>query len=207
MNLWLMRHCEPTPGLPMDGSRPLTENGVKQAQDMAAFLVADIGRVDYVVTSPFMRTAQTAQIMGKALGAPVIAGTTALQPDGNPQDAWKEIMRLAVDSKDVLVVSHHELLGPLMFWLLGLSGTDKQIRMEWGAIAHLKGAALSMAQSMCLHWMVSPKLVLREEEAEVIEAARDLVESLAVPMGEDALVRIRPVSDLEDGSQLWQVIA
>jgi phosphohistidine phosphatase len=204
MNLWLMRHCAPEPGLPMDGSRPLTDNGVKQAEDMAAFLVADIGRVDYVVTSPFMRTAQTAQVMGKALGAPVIAASTALQPDGNPADAWKEIMRLAVDSKDVLVVSHHELLGPLMFWLLGLTGTDKQIRMEWGAIAHLKGAA----QSMCLHWMVSPKLVLREEEAEVIEAARELVESLPdVPMGEEALVRIRPISDLEDGGQLWQVTA
>ena len=55
MNLYLQRHCKPTPGHPMDGSRSLTPEGVKQAQGMAAWMVKHIGRVDYVVTSPFNR--------------------------------------------------------------------------------------------------------------------------------------------------------
>ena len=203
MNLFLMRHCQPTPGMPMDGSRSLTPEGVAQAQQMAAFLVNDIGRVDYVVTSPFNRAAETAEIVGEALGAVTIASSTALQPDGNPKDAWAEVMRLAVDSKDVLVVSHDPLINALLFWLIGLDGTKDQVRFDHGSIAHLKGDA----QSMRLHWFITPKLVEREQAAgEVVEAYKDLMESVGgIEMGEEATVKIRPISDLEDGGQLWQV--
>src|SRR3984957_8011118 len=172
VNLYLMRHCEPTPGVPMDGSRSLTPAGVKQAEQMAAWLVAEIGRVDYVVTSPFARASETAEVMGKALGAPVIASTSALQPDGKSEAAWNEIKRLAVDSTDVLIVGHHPSLSALMLWLMGLDSAGDEIRSPHGSIAELVGAGRGR---MVLRWLGSPALFLREEETAVVEAARALV--------------------------------
>ncbi len=170
--LWLMRHAEPTPGLPMDGSRTLTADGIKQAEQQAAFLVREIGRVDYVVTSDFARALETAAIMAKALGAQTVASSRMLEPDGKPAEMWAEIERLAMDSKDVLVVGHDPSVNALLFWLIGIEGTKDEIRFDWGSIAHLKGTA----QAMRLHWFVTPSLVARDHDEEaVLEAARALV--------------------------------
>lgn len=176
MNLYLCRHCEPTPGLPMDGSRSLTDVGVKQAEQQAAFLVREIGRVDYTVTSDFARALETASIMAKALGSPTIASSKCLEPDGTPAEMWKEIARLALDSKDVLVVGHDPSINALLFWLLGIEAEEgidgtEMIRFDHGSIAHLRGNV----ESMRLHWFVTPSLVARDQDEEaVLEAARVL---------------------------------
>lgn len=173
-NLYLMRHCQPTPGLPMDGSRPLTAEGVKQAGQMATWLVGQIGRVDYVVTSPFLRASQTAQIMGDALGAPVVASTSALQPEGEPEEMWKEIVRLAVDSKDVLVIGHDPSINELLGWLCNAEWLS--IRLEHGSVAWLRVTG----KAGKLQYLVTPAIVgTDQDEADVLEAARALVESLA----------------------------
>jgi phosphohistidine phosphatase len=174
--LWLMRHCEPKTGLPMDGARSLTANGVKQAEQQAAFMVREIGRVDYVVTSDFARAMETAAIMAKALGSQPMATSRLLEPNGTPAEMWAEVERLALDSQDVLVVGHDPSINALLFWLLGMeidTGDDAtgMIRFDHGSIAHLKGET----ESMRLHWFVTPSLVARDEDEEaVLEAARAL---------------------------------
>lgn len=174
MKLYLMRHCEPTRGLPMDGTRSLVADGVKQAEDMAAWLAREIGRVDYVVSSDFARAAETAAIMGKTLGASVVAQTAMLQPDKSPAQAWDDVMRLAMQSKTVLVVTHDPLINSLLFWLMGIEdGSVEEVRFDWGSIAYLKGDA----ESMRLFWFVTPSLVLADRE--IIDAAEGLAASLA----------------------------
>ena len=172
MNLYLMRHCEPVPGHPNNAERALTEDGLKQADDMGAWLAGHIGRVDIVITSPFMRAMQTAQAMGKALGAH-LADTRMLQPDGKPDDMWKEIERLAQQSKDVLVVGHDPSLNALICWLQGNDLGDEngtaQVRLDWGAIAMMK----TKESTGTLQWLVTPLIVLAQKE--IVEAARELV--------------------------------
>ena len=173
MKLYLMRHAEPTPGHPMDATRQLTADGKKQAAQMAAFLVRDIGRVDIVISSPFARTMETAEIMADALGS-YVASTRLLEPDAEPPEAWKEIERLAQESQHVLLVGHDPSINLLLAWLIN----GGSIRFEHGAIAHvsLKTMDRDTHEQIIgrLHWFVDPKLVGREEEAsEVIEAARE----------------------------------
>ena len=163
----------------MDGTRQLTEAGIAQAKEMAAFLVREIGRVDIVITSPFARALETAQIMAPALGSH-IADTRMLQPDGEPQAMWDEITRLAQQSKDVLVVGHDPSINTFLCWLMGAEPRDdtdgtQSIRFEHGSIAHLK---VDDDGSGVLHWFVTPKLIARDEEKEVIEAARALAEAI-----------------------------
>ena len=204
MKLWLMRHAQPTPGHPMDGARTLTDVGKKQASDMGEWLRSIHGRVDIVICSPFARGLDTAKIMADKLGSHV-ADTRLLEPDGKPEEIWKEIERLAQQSKDVLVVGHDPSINALLMWLLGVDGGVPEVRFEHGAIAHVS----LKNKPATLKWLIDPKLVIKEEDAELEEAALQLFESFEMtqtfPPGKQALVKINPVSELEDGGYLWQV--
>ncbi len=184
MKLYLQRHCEPVPGHPMDSTRGLNADGRIEATQMAQWLKDDIGRVDIVVSSPFDRCRQTAEIMADALGADVVTTTLLaeeLDPEQiDPQKIWEEVQRIAQQSEHVLIVTHHEILLPFVNWLIG----GGLMRFEWGSIAHVKSQT-SVLEAFprvcgCLHWFVSPKLVEKElGEQEVAEAARELVASIA----------------------------
>lgn len=178
MKLYLQRHAEPVPGHPMDATRQLTEAGKKQAAQMAAFLVADIGRVDIVISSPFARALETAEIMADALGS-YVTTTRMLEPDAKPEDAWKEIERLGQQSQHVLIVGHDPSINLLLAWLIN----GGSIRFEHGAIAHVSQQTMDRdthEQVVArLHWFVDPKLVGKEiEAAAIIEAARDLADAM-----------------------------
>lgn len=168
-----MRHAHPVNGPPMDGERPLTAKGKKQAATMADFLVREIGRVDIVITSPFVRAMQTAEIIADALGSH-IADTRMLEPDGKPEEMWAEIERLAQVSEHVLVVGHMPSINALHSWLI----SGGSIRFEHGAISHIKTVKREDPPQVIgtLHYFVEPKLVEKDEqEEEVLEALRDLV--------------------------------
>ena len=206
-HLWLMRHCEPKHGHPMDGTRPLTDDGRKNAHAMAEWFRENWGRVDIVITSPFARAAQTAHIMADELGSHV-ADTRCLEPDGVPEEAWAEIERLAQQSKDVLVVAHDPLINTLLMWILGLKAGVPEVRFEWGAIAHVRFKAKpeeGIKVENTLAWLVDPKLVLKEEHKELEEAALALTESFLPEDGASVNVSMRLVSDLEDGGALVQI--
>ena len=180
MKIYLMRHCTAEPGHPMDSSRKLTSVGRKEAAQMAAFLVADIGRVDIVISSPFARAIETAEIMADALGS-YVATTTLLEPDAKPPDAWAEIERIGQQSQYVLIVGHDPSINLLLAWLIN----GGSIRFEWGAIAHVAQKTMHRGTHdhvvARLHWFVDPKLMGKEEaDAEVIEAARALADEMQI---------------------------
>ncbi len=176
-NLFLMRHTQPVNGHPADGTRPLKPEGEQQAKDMGAWLAGHIGRVDIVICSPFVRAKQTADVMAAALGCHV-ADTRMLQPDGQPDEMWAEIMRLAQASKDVLVVGHDPSLNGLMAWLMYGDEEAKDelnplnIRLEWGTVAWMK----TKDDVGALQWLVTPQIALAFKD--VVEAAQEFAASL-----------------------------
>ncbi|HXI42318.1 MAG TPA: histidine phosphatase family protein [Bryobacteraceae bacterium] len=176
MNLYVARHSRPVNGHPLDATRSLMADGKKEAAAVAGWLTKLIGRVDIVIASPFTRTQEQAEIMAESLGAHV-AGTVMLQPDKDPVEAWKEIERLAQQSKDVLVVGHDPNLNKLILWLMGLTGGPDELRMDWGAVAYLKVKTGDGDPEGVLQWLVTPALVQRDpSEDELLEAARGLTD-------------------------------
>lgn len=181
MNLYLMRHCIPAPGAKNDPARGLTTDGKEQAEDMATFMVRQVGRVDIVISSPFVRAVETAKVMGSALGAHVVT-TKELEPDSKPKEAWDEIKRLAQASKEVLVVGHHPDIGHLIDMLAGAAGISHAF--------HHGSIALVDPEAPILFWLVDHTMVKREsyidaEEAGIIadllemaDAGMDLAEAL-----------------------------
>ena len=72
MNLYLLRHgiaVEPgTPGFAHDADRALTPEGERKLGKIAEAMEAMELRFDRVLSSPYLRARQTAEIIAKALG-------------------------------------------------------------------------------------------------------------------------------------------
>jgi phosphohistidine phosphatase len=190
MNLYLMRHADTYDGEQMDASRRLTPQGIEDAGEMAYFLADQIGRVDIVISSPFVRTMQTAEIAAEALGS-YVASTTALEPDGLPVQAWKEIVRLAQASGDVLIVGHGPALKELVAWLMMAhyqdGDGDAGIKFGYGAVAMMETTPAVDVGSYVgdtlavLRWFVTQGIVERDKAAAAVaEAANQFLEAIEI---------------------------
>lgn len=130
--LWLLRHAEAADGVP-DDERPLTEQGIRQA-DAAGAALARLGvHIDVCLSSPKLRALQTAQRACAPLGIEVtVEGALA----GEPID----VEDLTAGLGDVLLVGHDPSFSMLLHDLTGA-----QARMRKGGLAAVnKGELMSL---------------------------------------------------------------
>jgi phosphohistidine phosphatase len=162
-----MRHGEAESGPRNDPTRQLTATGKREVFLMGEFMVRTHGTVDAIITSYFDRARDTAKIMAESLGCQVIHETPWLEPNADPVKAWKEIQRLSAGKDHALVVTHHPLICTLLETICGAKTND--VKFHYAAIAHVHDGLL--------RWFVDPKLIARDEEDAVIEAALKVLES------------------------------
>jgi len=120
--LWLLRHAEAVDGTP-DDERPLTERGIMQAQDAGRALAALGITLEACLSSPKVRTLQTAQYACAPLGVEV---TVDPRLGGEPFDP----LDLAAGMGDVLLVGHDPSFSLTLHDLTGA-----QARMKKGGLA------------------------------------------------------------------------
>jgi phosphohistidine phosphatase len=130
--LWLLRHAEAADGLP-DDERPLTERGVRQAQD-AGHALERLGiTIDACLSSPKLRALQTAQYACAPLGVEV---TVERRLSGEPFDPLDLVAGLG----EVLLVGHDP-----SFTLTLHNLTGAQARMRKGGLAAVnKGELITL---------------------------------------------------------------
>ncbi len=161
MNLFLLRHglaVEQTiPGFRLDSDRPLTLEGRKKISRLATVL----GRVeisfDLILASPYVRAAQTAEIIAEKLGMPQkLEMSKDLVPGGAAKLLLEELNgRRHLD--DVLLVGHE----PDMSRLISLLVTGKlglALELKKGGLCKLEVAALGYRRCATLQWLLAPKL-------------------------------------------------
>ena len=120
--LWLLRHGEAADGEP-DDERPLTHNGIAQAE-AAGRALAHLGEeIDACLSSPKRRALQTAELACEPLGVQVTAEPALA---GQPFDVRELIAGLG----DVLLVGHDPTFSLLLHDLTGA-----QARMKKGSLA------------------------------------------------------------------------
>jgi phosphohistidine phosphatase len=130
--LWLLRHAEAADGLP-DDERPLTERGVRQAQDAGHSLERLGVRIDACLSSPKLRAVQTAQFACAPLGVEV---TVEPRLSGEPFDPLDLVAGLG----EVLLVGHDP-----SFTLILHDLTGAQARMRKGGLAGInKGELITL---------------------------------------------------------------
>ena len=161
MFLYLVRHGiavdRTDPKCPPDPERPLTARGVQKTR-AAALGLRELGaKPDAILTSPYVRAAQTAEIFAEALSFPPekIRVSEFLKPGDNPAETIREIARLR--AKEVACFGHAPHLDMLIAHLSGA-------RTAFTELKKAGAACLEQASSQGrweLRWILPPKM-LRE---------------------------------------------
>ena len=150
MDLILWRHAEAQVQREgqSDLERALTPKGERQAQRMAEWLNQRIAHSTRILSSPALRTQQTAKALGKRFKT-----VPALAPD-TPPEAVLKAARWPQASEPVLVVGHQPTLGLVAAQLL--TGQAQPWQMKKGAVWWLRSRERDGAVLVVLQAVLSP---------------------------------------------------
>jgi phosphohistidine phosphatase len=137
--LVFVRHAIAIPREEFDGpdaDRPLTKKGIAKARKVIPRLL-DLYQPTRLVTSPYLRARDTANLILSAPSAPPLTLETceAITPDCSWEDWRKELARLKFTSSDIaFVVGHEPNLGVLIARHLGLTEAQPLKKAGFAAI-------------------------------------------------------------------------
>lgn len=134
MRLFLLRHGTAEERDPDGSDRPdrrLVDKGVEQAR-LAGALLSRLGRLDRVLSSPYVRARETAQVALEAFGAGVakveLTLSGALEPDATVEAALAAIVTSTSASERALAVGHEPLLTEVAAELIGDAAASIDLR-------------------------------------------------------------------------------
>ena len=161
MNLCLLRHGlavdRSKPGYKKDADRPLTPKGKQRLWRVAEAMEEMELDFDAIITSPFLRATQTADIIAEALELrKKLSITEHLTPNGNPKLLLEHINQIKPAARDVLIVGHEPYLSQLI-GLLVAGNTNALIDLKKGALCKLEIETLRCGRCATLAWLLSPK--------------------------------------------------
>jgi phosphohistidine phosphatase len=160
MNLFIMRHgvaAEPgTAGIKHDAERPLTREGEEKTRGSVKGMQALGLTFDAILSSPYLRARQTAELLAKGLSLErKLEFTEQLQPEGNAKKLV-DLLRHRRSTENVLLVGHEPNLSQLISILVsGETGFD--VIMKKGALCKLNVASLRAGRCAALEWLLTSK--------------------------------------------------
>ena len=161
LELYLIRHgvaAERGEEYPDDSKRPLTGTGMTRLRQEARALNALKVGFDVIITSPLLRTKQTAEIIAGTLKEkPQVVTSDSLAPAGTPAGVMQEIARHARKAR-VALVGHEPNLGELAARLIG---ARSPIEFKKGAICRIDFEILPPKSLGQLQWFVTPRMLRR----------------------------------------------
>lgn len=161
MILYVLRHAiaeEPRPGQ-SDSTRQLTETGRSRCRRVLAHAKRVKVLPQNILTSPYDRAAQTAEIAKAELGfGRELITSNALLPFVSVQDLWNVIRDYAVGG-DVMVVGHNPQLSMLVVWLLG--GRADALWLKKSGLVALDIGGAGPHPRAELSWLLTPGSVGR----------------------------------------------
>ena len=159
MQVYLLRHGiaeNGKPGSP-DSTRALVPEGKKKLKEVLSAARSAGAKPTLVLTSPFRRALETAEIAITSLGLKKddLVQTQSLLPMSDVGDAWEEI-RVYKDEAALLLVGHEPLFGRLFAYLLG--EPDLLVDFKKGALARIDLDSFGAQPKGVLRWFIPPKL-------------------------------------------------
>lgn len=162
MKIYLIRHSNAvdpgTPGYEDDSLRPLTEKGRDKMKDIASALKELDVKPDLIVSSPYIRAQQTAEILAKVLKyKQELAFSEALVPMGNADNIIGEINeKYSVD--ELVLVGHEPCLSVLIGTLIA-GNPELTINLKNGGVCCLSSDDLHTERKAVLEWLLTPKIL------------------------------------------------
>jgi phosphohistidine phosphatase len=159
LELYLIRHgvaAERGPEYPDDSKRPLTNRGIADLRIEAKGLSALGVTFDLVISSPLVRTRQTADIIVEPLqGKPSVITSDALAPAGTPAAVIQEIGKHHRKAR-IALVGHEPNIGELAARLIG---ARSPIEFKKGAVCRIDFDVLPPKGIGALRWLLPPKVL------------------------------------------------
>jgi phosphohistidine phosphatase len=139
-----------------DHERPLTAEGRARMEENAAGLRAVLPELDLIGTSPFVRAAQTAEVLATAYGEVQVVDVPALAAGGAPDEihAWLSRRREA----RIAIIGHEPDLGRLIAWFLS-GEPEPACGLKKGGACLLRFADAPAPARAELRWFLPPKLL------------------------------------------------
>lgn len=159
MNIALIRHgiAEDPSGIANDADRALTGRGRRKMAIAARGLASVLPEPDAIVTSPYRRARDTADILaGVWSEAPILTRST-LCP-GHPPETCFDILTECGDARLVVIVGHAP--GLEQWAALALTGSrDTFLGLRKGGAALLTFGSEPGAGGACLTWLLPPRVL------------------------------------------------
>jgi phosphohistidine phosphatase len=161
MNLYLLRHglaVELGPHtLAKDSERLLTPKGMRKMREVGQAIDGLGLEFDLILSSPYLRARQTAEIVARTLKAEKkLQFTDALTPGAKAKEVIVQINATSPKPESVLLVGHEPFLSELISLLLsGDSGLP--ITLKKGGLCSLAVDSLKAGRCATLEWLLTPK--------------------------------------------------
>ncbi len=158
MLIFILRHAIAEDAAPggRDSDRALTSEGRDKLRSVLKRASKAIETPSLILSSPYVRARQTAEIAASALGyTESIVNTGALTPDAAPHQVWEEI-RTHRDAERILLASHEPLVSQLVSYLLGAPAL--QVEMKKAALVCIEIVTFRGEPRGVLKWMLTPKV-------------------------------------------------
>ena len=159
LELYLIRHgvaAERGSDYPDDSKRPLTNDGIAKLRREAKALVALGVDFDQIISSPLVRTKQTADVFAQILPSnPSVAMSDALAPAGTPTAVFQELSKHMRKGR-IALVGHEPNIGELAARLIG---ARHAIEFKKGAICRIDFEVLPPKGQGMLCWFVTPRIL------------------------------------------------
>jgi phosphohistidine phosphatase len=158
MEVYILRHgiAEERGAGRTDAERKLTAAGKEKLRAVLSRARAANVMPSAILTSPFPRAMETAEIAAEVLGykGPILA-TDTLLPSSSPPAVWREL-RHHGDEPAILLAGHEPLLSELASFLLGTSRVV--VDMKKGALLRVDIEDVTGAPRGVIRWLMTPKL-------------------------------------------------
>lgn len=159
LQLVLVRHAiaeERGPAWPDDDERPLTRDGLRKWKRGARGLVSLVPQIDTLLTSPLVRTVQTAEVLAKlASPSPKLQLFEPLRPGTRPT-AIIAALRAKSLKGTVVLVGHEPTLSELASELLRLQGP---LEFRKGGAMAVLSQGLGTRGPARLEWFLTPRVL------------------------------------------------
>lgn len=160
MQIYLLRHGIAEDGSPgqADAERALTAEGIKRLREILKRARTASVNPSVIVTSPYVRARQTAELAAEILGyEEALARSAALTPMASPGDTWAEVRALKGEPS-VLLVGHEPHMSSFTGYLLGTP--ELRVDFKKGAMVRVDMFEMGVRPRGVLKWMMAPKLAL-----------------------------------------------
>jgi len=159
MNLYILRHGlaveAGTEGYDKDADRPLTAKGERKLHLIADAMEELDLELDLILSSPYKRARQTAEIVADVLKVKMEL-TSTLEPGGSSSELIQLIGKTKPSAEGVMVVGHEPYLSGLISLLISGS-TNLPIVMRKAGLCKLSTDSLKHGRCAALEWLLTPK--------------------------------------------------